>query len=141
MKLGRFIPLEDYKNVKIGYGTIDHKNLKTIYLSFNSWLEPENDCDSFDTIIKSSRNCIKKLIYNLGSDLFRPESIVDLDVRTNGIKIEKRSFMNLEITLYVNNQINIKDKNLKMDINNMMKMVVDDCLNDERLFNFNKKKK
>ena len=29
MKLGRYIPLDDYGDVKIGYGTIDHKNLKT----------------------------------------------------------------------------------------------------------------
>ena len=31
MKLGRFIPLGTHKNVKIGYGTINHKDLKTIY--------------------------------------------------------------------------------------------------------------
>lgn len=141
MKLGRFIPLEVYKNVKIGYGTIDHKNLKTIYLSFSSWLETEDESVNFDSIIRTSRNNIKKLIYNLGSDLFRKESIVDLDVRTNGIKLEKRSFMNLEITLFVNEQLNIKDKTLKSDLNNLMKAIIDDCLNDERLFNFHKKKK
>jgi len=141
MKLGRYIPLGDYKNVKIGYGTIDHKNLKTIYLSFTSWLEPNDDTYNFDTIVRSSRNNIKKLIYNLGMDIFLPESIVDLDVRTNGIKKEKRSFMNLEITLYVGKPINIKDKDLKNDISNLMKVVIDDCLNDDRIFNFNKKKK
>jgi hypothetical protein len=141
MKLGRYIPLGDYKNVKIGYGTIDHKNLKTIYLSFTSWLEPNDDAYNFDTIVRSSRNNIKKLIYNLGMDIFLPESIVDLDVRTNGIKKEKRSFMNLEITLYVGKPINIKDKDLKNDISNLMKVVIDDCLNDDRIFNFNKKKK
>jgi hypothetical protein len=31
MKIGKYIPLGIYKNVKIGYGTVDFKNLKTIY--------------------------------------------------------------------------------------------------------------
>jgi len=50
MKLGRYIPLGDHKNVKIGYGTINHKNLKTIYLSLNSWLEPKEICEDYDAI-------------------------------------------------------------------------------------------
>ncbi len=32
MKTGKFIPLGTYDDVKIGYGTVDFKNLKTIYL-------------------------------------------------------------------------------------------------------------
>lgn len=141
MKLGRFIPLGIYKNVKIGYGTINHKDLKTIYLSLNSWLDPQDECDDYDRIVKSSRNDIKKLVYNLGHNTFRPESIVDLDIRTKGIKKEKRSFMNLEVTLYVLEQINIKDKDLKLNMEILMKEIIDTCLNDEMLFNFNKKKK
>lgn len=141
MKLGRFIPIGVYKNVKVGYGTINHKDLKTIYLSLNSWLDPQDECDDYDRIVKSSRNDIKKLIYNLGQNTFRPESIVDLDIRTKGIKKEKRSFMNLEVTLYVLEQINIKDKDLKLNMEILMKGIIDTCLNNEMLFNFNKRKK
>ena len=141
MKLGRYIPLGTYKNVKIGYGTINHKELKTIYLSLNSWLEPNPDCEDYDRIVKSSRNEIKKLIYNLGHNLFRPESIVDLDIRTKGIKKEKRSFMNLEVTLYVLEQINIRDKDLKLNMEILMKEIIESCLNNEMLFNFYKNKK
>ena len=79
--------------------------------------------------------------YNLGFDIFRPESIVDLDIRTKGISKEKRSFMDLEITLYVLKDINIKSEQLKQDINSLVREIVDTCLNDELLFNFNKKKK
>jgi hypothetical protein len=32
MKIGKYIPLGEYNNVKIGYGTVDFKNLKTVYL-------------------------------------------------------------------------------------------------------------
>jgi len=141
MKLGRFIPMGNYKDVKIGYGTINHKDLKTIYLSLNSWLDPDDDCEDYDRIVKLSRSQIKKLIYNLGHNLFRPESIVDLDIRTKGIKTEKRSFMNLEITLYTMDHINIKDKELKISMESLMKEIIDTCLNDQMLFNFHKKKK
>lgn len=141
MKLGRFIPIGVYKNVKVGYGTINHKDLKTIYLSLNSWLDPQDECDDYEKIVKSSRNDIKKLIYNLGQNTFRPESIVDLDIRTKGIKKEKRSFMNLEVTLYVLEQINIKDKDLKLNMEILMKGIIDTCLNNKMLFNFNKRKK
>jgi len=141
MKLGRFIPLGNYRDVKIGYGTINHRDLKTIYLKLNSWLEPQDSDINYDSIVKLSRTKIRKLIYNLGFDIFRPESIVDLDIRTKGISKEKRSFMDLEITLYVLKDINIKSDQLKQDINSLIREIVDTCLNDELLFNFNKKKK
>ena len=141
MKLGRFIPLGNYRDVKIGYGTINHKELKTIYLKLNSWLEPQDSDINFDTIVKIARTKIRKLIYNLGADIFRPESIVDLDIRTKGITKEKRSFMDLEITLYVLEDLNIKSEKLKQDMNSLLREIIDECLNDDLLFNFNKKKK
>ena len=141
MKLGRFIPLGNYRDVKIGYGTINHKDLKTIYLKLNSWLEPEDSDLDFDSIVRSTRNKIKKLIYNLGFDIFRPESIVDLDIRTKGISKDKRSFMDLEITLYVLKDIDIKSDKLKQDMNSLIRVIIDDCLDNDLLFNFNKKKK
>jgi hypothetical protein len=141
MKLGRYIPLGDHKNVKIGYGTINHKNLKTIYLSLNSWLEPNEVCEDYDAILRSSKNKIKRLVHNLGHGLFREESIVDLDVRTKGIKKEKRSFMNLEVTLYTLKQVNVKDKDLKTDMYSLLCEIIDTCLDNELLYNFHKKKK
>lgn len=100
MKTGKYIPLGVYKDVKIGYGTVDYKNLKTIYLKLNSWIQPEIDSD-YEMTISRSRRKVKEIIYNYSSKLFKKQSIVDLDIRTKGIKLEKRSFMNLEVTLYV----------------------------------------
>ena len=55
MKTGKYIPLGIYNDVKIGYGTVDFKNLKTIYLKLNSWVQPENDTDDFVHTINKSR--------------------------------------------------------------------------------------
>jgi hypothetical protein len=141
MKTGKYIPLGTYDEVKIGYGTVDFKNLKTIYLKFNSWLQPENETDDFDVTIHKSRRKVKEIIYNLKNSLFKQQCIVDLDIRTKGIKMEKRSFMNLEITLYVDRQFDVKSKEIKNNVKDVLINVIDKGLNDKKLFNFYKSKK
>jgi len=141
MKIGKYIPLGTYNNVKIGYGTVDFKNLKTIYLKLNSWLQPENETDDFDYLISKSRRKIKEIIYNLQNPYFKQQSIVDLDIRTKGIKMEKRSFMNLEVTLYVDKQFDVRSKETKNIISNLTESLIDNGLLDKKLFNFNKSKK
>jgi len=141
MKTGKYIPLGTYNDVKIGYGTVDFKNLKTIYLKLNSWLQPENESDDFDSTIHKTRRRIKEIVYNLKTPMFKQQSIVDLDIRTKGIKMEKRSFMNLEVTLYVNNQFDVKSKNTKDYVKNIIVTLLDEGLTDKTLFNFHKTKK
>lgn len=141
MKTGKYIPLGTYDDVKIGYGTVDFKNLKTIYLKLNSWVQPNNDTEDFVDLISKTRREIKKTIYELRNENFKPQSIVDLDIRTKGIKTEKRSFMNLEITLYVDKYIDVKTKDTKKTINELMKHIIDECLCNKKLFNFYKTKK
>jgi hypothetical protein len=141
MKTGKYIPLGTYQNVKIGYGTVDFKNLKTIYLKLNSWIQADNETDDFDLTISRSRRQVKELIYNLKNPYFKSQSIVDLDIRTKGIKLEKRSFMNLEITLYVENQFDVKSKEVKNTVKDILLSVINDGLTDKKLFNFYKSKK
>jgi len=141
MKTGKYIPLGTYNDVKIGYGTVDFRNLKTVYLKFNSWLQPENETDDFDETIHRSRRKVKEIVYNLKNPLFKQQSIVDLDIRTKGIKLEKRSFMNMEVTLYVNKQFDVKSKEIKNNIKEILTSVIDSGLNDKKLFNFHKSKK
>jgi len=141
MKTGKYIPLGTYNDVKIGYGTVDFKNLKTIYLKLNSWVQPENETDDFDHMIHKSRRKVKEIIYNLKNPYFKQQSIVDLDIRTKGIKLEKRSFMNLEITLYVDKQFDVKSKEIKNNVKDILSYVIEDGLSDKKLFNFYKSKK
>ncbi len=141
MKTGKYIPLGTYNEVKIGYGTVDFKNLKTIYLKLNSWIQPENETDDFDQTIHKTRRKVKEIIYNLKNPNFKQQSIVDLDIRTKGIKLEKRSFMNLEITLYVDRQFDVKSKEIKNNVKDILFTVVEDGLSDKKLFNFYKSKK
>ena len=94
----------------------------------------------FETIAESRRK-IKEIVYNLKCPNFKQQSIVDLDIRTKGIKLEKRSFMNLEITLYVDTQFDVKSKEIKNIIKELLENVIDNGLSDKKLFNFNVNKK
>ncbi len=140
MKTGKFIPLGIYNDVKIGYGTVDSKNLKTIYLKINSWVQPKNENEDFDFTILKSRRLIKEIISNLKLEYFKPQSIVDLDIRTKGIKKEKKSFMNLEVTLYVEKKFDVKSKEIKSTIKYITETIIDNGLSDKNLFNFSKSK-
>jgi hypothetical protein len=140
MKIGKYFPLGTYNDVKIGYGTVDYKNLNTIYLKINSWVKPNND-DDFNKTIQTTRRKIKNHISNLINSKFKKQSIVDLDIRTKGIKLDKKSFMNLEITLFVESYFDVKNKENKSMINQIIIDVIDNTLVDKRLFNFSKTKK
>lgn len=140
MKTGKFIPMGFYRNIKIGYGTIDYKNLKTVYVTLNSWVSPESE-DDYDSIISKTRNSIRNFIYGLENHLFRKECIVDLDIRTKGVKLDKKSFMNLEITFFVQKQFDIKEKEVKKYIKELSESIIDNHLTDKNLFNFHKNKK
>lgn len=141
MKTGKFIKIGNYNNIKIGYGTVDFKNLKTIYIKFNSWLSPNSNTDDFKTIISLSRRQIKNIISEKKNQYFKSQSIVDLDIKSKGIKKEKKSFMNLEITLFVNGYFDIKNKETKELIKNLSIEIIDNGLDNKNLFNFNKTKK
>jgi hypothetical protein len=141
MKIGKYIPLGEYKNVKIGYGTVDCKNFKTVYLKLNSWVQPNDEDYNFESLLIKSRKKIKNYISDLSDDRFKSQCIVDLDVKTKGIKLEKRSFMNLEITLFINNQFDVKHKEIKEHIQKIIYNIIDDSLTNKNLFNFYKNKK
>lgn len=140
MKTGKYIPLGYHNNVKIGYGTVDYKNLKSIYLKFNSWLEPEDE-DDFDFIVRRTRKQIIEKIYTQKHPLFKKQSLVDLDIRTKGIKKNKRSFMNLEITLFVNDHFDVRNNEIKETVKEIIIGIIENNLTDKTLYNFNKTKK
>jgi hypothetical protein len=141
MKVGKYIPLGEYNNIKIGYGTVDFKNLKTIYINLNTWVEPSNDEVDFNYLINTSKKRIKNRIYGLKNQKFKPQCIVDLDIKTNGIRLNKRSFMNLELTLFVNEFFDVKSNPIKTEITTLITDLINDDLVDKNLFNFHSKKK
>lgn len=140
MKKGKFIIIGSHNNVKLAYGTVDSKNLKTIYIQLNSWVQPSSEDVDFEKLINKTRRKTKELVRDLKSDYFKLESIVHLDIKTNGIKTNKRSFMDLEITLFVNKSFDVRSREIKEIVEKLSKNIIDEVLIDETLFNFFEKK-
>lgn len=139
MKIGKFIQLGYHENVKMGYGSVDCKNLKTVYLKLNSWVTPMNEID-YDSVISKVRKSIINKIYLLQNGAFKRECIVDIDIKTKGVKLNKKSYMDIEITLYTTGFFEIKNKSFSIMVQNILKSIIDKDLNNEQIFNFSKSK-
>lgn len=139
MKIGKFIQLGYHENVKMGYGSVDCKNLKTVYLKLNSWVTPMNEID-YDSVISKARKSIINKIYLLQNGVFKRECIVDIDIKTKGVKLNKKSYMDIEITLYTTGFFEIKNKSFSIMVQNILKSIIDKDLNNEQIFNFSKSK-
>lgn len=137
MKKGKSCVLKGYKNFKTSYGTVDSKNLKSIYINIQSWVEPLKSLESWSREVSHLNRLIKQLLLEVTDKfVFHNKCIVDLDLRTSGINLGKRSFMNLEITLYTKNEIDFKSIKLKNEIKKIVSSIDKEIFNLSELFNF-----
>jgi hypothetical protein len=104
MKLGKEIKLDLLDNYKTKIGTVNNKESKSLYINLCAWgqLSELDENLNYDYYLRNVRKKIKQKLNNsLNKDLFHNHKyMVDLDMRTSGLSIEKRSFMSCEITLY-----------------------------------------
>jgi hypothetical protein len=68
-------------------------------------------------------------------------SIVDLDLRTSGISTGKKSFFNLEVNLYTNEELDFKSQELKDSVKRIVKNIFTNNLSNNNYFDFYKTKK
>ena len=96
MKKGKTSQLSGYENAKCSYGTVDAKKLKSVYILIQSWVEPVVNVDNWSrTTGMLERNIKHHLLEVVDPLIFEKHNIVDLDLRSSGIQLGKRSFMNL----------------------------------------------
>ena len=139
MKNGKYSSLGQYQNIKIGYGTVDSKNFKTIYIKFKTWIEPL-ETSNFELLISKTSKKIKSHIFQYPNDFFHKESIVDINVKTYSIKLNKKSFMDLEITLFTKTDIIFNDKKLIKFIKTIIKDIIDNDFDNKNFYNFHQNK-
>jgi hypothetical protein len=73
--------------------------------------------------------------------MFDEKFIVDLDLRTSGIQYKKRSFTNLEINLYLLEEMDFKSTKLKKSIKSIVSCIHSDIFKRNDYFNFHLSKK
>jgi hypothetical protein len=142
MKKGKTSKLNLFDDAKCQYGTVDSKNFKSLYIVLQTWVEPINDHDNWVRITgEIKRQILHTLLEVAEPTTFEKKYIVDLDLRTSGIQKNKKSFLNLEITLFINNQnIDFKSIILRSKIKNILQSVYKDDLKNSKYFTLSKTK-
>ncbi len=142
MKKGKSVKLKLFNPIKSSYGTVDSKNLKSLYINIQSWVTPKFENDNWIRVVGNlSREIKHSVFYSINTNLFREQSIVDLDLRTSGISTGKKSFFNLEVNLYVKSDIDFKSKEIKDSVKNIVKSIYKNNISNNNHFDFSITKK
>lgn len=142
MKKGKTSKIVGFKSVKVLYGTVDSVNLKSIYLNIQTWVEPIKNSENWNRVVLNLSRSIKHSIHeNLDISTFKDNFIVDLDLRSSGLSVNKKSFLNLEINLFlVNEKTDFKSKTLKDSLKKLSKNIFDNDFKNNEYFNFHLRK-
>jgi hypothetical protein len=143
MKKGKTSKIYGFKNSKVTYGTIDSFDLKSLYLNLQTWVEPIKESDNWNRIVLNLSRKIKHTIFNnINTNLFEKNFIVDLDLRSSGIVLNKKSFLNLEINFYLNEKnLDFKSNYIKENVKDITKKIVQENLSNNQYFIFTLTKK
>ena len=145
LKQGREINTKNSKYFRTSYGTVDVKSFKSLYLNLSSWVEPLHDLERWGEKINRMKYKIKSTVHNhIPNTPFKEKIIVDLDLRSSGIKKGKRSFMKCEVTLFLRQQKNQKDLK-SLEIKNLVDLltteIIDKSFKTSKDFEFYSTKK
>jgi hypothetical protein len=138
MKKGKTSKITGFKNAKITYGTVDSINLKSIYLNIQTWVEPIRDSENWQRVVLNLSRAIKHSIYEkIDKEYFEEKFIVDLDLRSSGLNMKKKSFLNLEINLYLREpESDFKSKKMKDNLKKLSKFIFDENFKNNHYFKF-----
>jgi hypothetical protein len=146
MKTGKELKINNFKNYNIVLGSVNNRHPKAVYLNISAWSEPQTEGEiSYTRIIRDLNKKVKQALFNLfdsdaDTEFLKDRTIVDLDIRESGIRYGKRSFMNCELTLFLNSEISINSDQMKGMLDSIITTVIVDTFEDNRYFKFYKKK-
>ena len=142
MKKGKSVRLNLSEKFKSTYGTVDSKNLKSIYINIQSWVCPKLELDNWNRVVCNLSRELKHTVFDsIDTKIFKKNSIVDLDLRTSGIGVGKKSFFNLEINLYLENSEDFKSFEIKNSVKKIVSDIYNTNINKNNFFEFTLTKK
>jgi hypothetical protein len=143
MKKGKTSKIQGFKIAKVLYGTVDSFELNSIYLNIQTWVEPKIEVENWNRVVLNLSRSIKHTIHNnLNQKLFKENFIVDLDLRSSGISLGKKSFLNLEINFFITSkELDFKSSELKEDLKSLTKNILKENFSNNKYFSFTLTKK
>ena len=138
MKKGKTSHLHGFKTAKVVYGTVDSVNLKSLYLNIQTWVEPIYDCENWNrTVLNLSRGVKHSVYESLNNKIFDTKFIVDLDLRSSGLSLGKKSFMNIEVNFFIiEENLDFKSKQIKDSLIKITNKIFIDNFNENNYFKF-----
>jgi hypothetical protein len=138
MKKGKTSKIQGFKTAKVLFGTVDSVNLKSLYLNIQTWVEPKKDVDNWSRVVLNLSRAVKHSVYEKTKNtMFDDKFIVDLDLRSSGLNLNKKSFMNLEINFYLNDTtLNFKDREVKDTLKEITSQIFSDNFKFNPYFKF-----
>jgi hypothetical protein len=138
MKKGKTEKINGFRTSKIVYGTVDSKEFKSLYLNIQTWVEPKKDSENWTRVVLNMSRSIKHTVYHkLDKTMFDDKFIVDLDLRTSGLHLKKKSFMNLEVNFYViEENLDFKSRQIKDTLLKITNKIYKDNFYDNNYFKF-----
>lgn len=146
MKTGKEIKSNRFKNYNVVFGSVNNKKPKAIYINISAWVDPIDEKGvNYNQIIRTLNKKLKQNLFNyfisMNNDVFdKDRTIVDLDIRESGIRYGKRSFMNCEITLFLNTEIPVTSDYMKENLNVICDTIIKTNFDTNKSFKFYKKK-
>lgn len=137
MKKGKCVKLQLNDKLKTSYGTVDSKDLKSIYINIQSWVTPKLELENWNRIVCNLSRELKHTVFDtIDQNIFKKNSIIDLDLRTSGILPNKKSFFNLEINLYLDKPYEFKSNEIKNSVKKIIKTINNLNINENEYFEF-----
>ena len=137
MKKGKTAKISGIRSAKMVYGTVDSLELKSLYLNIQTWVEPKVEEENWNRVVLNMSRSIKhSVLETLDTQLFKDNFIVDVDLRSSGINLGKKSFMNVEINLYLNEPVDFKCKTIKSSLKSIVKGFQTNIISKNNFFKF-----
>lgn len=138
MKKGKTSKIAGFKTAKVIYGTVDSFNFRSLYLNIQTWVEPIKDSENWNRVVQNLSRAIKHVVLeSLDKTIFDDKFIVDLDLRSSGLTLGKKSFLNLEINLYLKDEgMDFKSNTLRDTLKKMAKDVFQNGFLENKYFTF-----
>lgn len=138
MKKGKTSKIQSHNFAKVYYGTVDSVKLKSIYLNIQTWVEPIDEYENWNRVVLNMSRAIKhSVLDSINKKIFEDKFIVDLDLRSSGISIGKKSFMNLEINFYlIKDDLDFKSKDIRDSLKKISNNIFDEVFYNNEYFKF-----
>jgi hypothetical protein len=129
MKTGKELKITKYKNYNVVFGSVNNKTSKAVYINISAWADPIFESEiNYTRVIKDLNKKVKQTIFNhldlKENNFIKNNTIVDFDIRESGIRFGKRSFINCEVTLYLNQEISINSEEMLFDLDEITNLLI-----------------